>query len=296
MSWSTADISDQKGKTFVVTGGNTGIGFATVSALAAKRGRVILACRNLDKGNAALAAIKARQSDADVSVGQLDLASLASVRAFSERLTNELPQIDALINNAGVMMVPQGRTVDGFETQFGTNVLGHFALTGLLLPLLNKASQGRVVTLSSLAHWFGTIDFDNLGAEKGYQKLAAYAQSKLGNLVFAYELQRRLSKLGASTISIGAHPGVTQSELGRNSWYESVALSIFGQRTEDGALPSLMAAVDTQVHGGDYVGPGGLFAIKGAPTRQKSSEQSHAAALGAKLWEVSQVLSGVRYL
>ena len=296
MGWSSADIPDQKGKTFVVTGSNTGIGFATLSALTTKRARVIIACRNPDKGDAALAAIKARQADANVTVAQLDLSSLASVRTFAERMMAELPRLDVLINNAGVMMTPFGRTADGFETQFGTNVLGHFALTGHLLPLLMASPNARVVTLSSLIHWIGGIDFANLGAEKRYRKIAAYSQSKLGNLLFAYELQRRLAKSGATTVSIGAHPGITRSELARHDKFMNLMVPFIAQKTEDGALPSLMAATAPEVRGGDCVGPGGFLALRGAPNIQKTSARSQNQALAAQFWDVAQRLTGVSYL
>jgi NAD(P)-dependent dehydrogenase (short-subunit alcohol dehydrogenase family) len=296
MQWTSADIPGQKGKTFIVTGGNTGIGLATVDTLAGKGGTVVLACRNIDKGSAALAKIRRSNPNADVVVEQLNLASLASVRAFAERVTSRYRRLDVLINNAGVALPPLGRTEDGFETQFGTNVLGHFALTGHLLPLLLQSPQSRVVTMSSTAHWFGKIDFENLNAERRYAKTPAYNQSKLADLMFAYELQRRLAKRGAATISVGVHPGVVMSELFRHSKALNLFLSLLSQSIEDGALPSLMAAVEPSVKGGDYIGPGGFLTIKGLPTVQKSSVRSHDQAVAARLWEVAQKLSGVSYL
>jgi NAD(P)-dependent dehydrogenase (short-subunit alcohol dehydrogenase family) len=208
----------------------------------------------------------------------------------------DLPRIDVLINSAGVMMTPLGRTADGFELQFGTNTLGHFALTGLVLPLLNNASAARVVTLSSLGHWFGRIDFDNLGAEKWYHKTLTYAQSKLANLVFTHELQRRLERAQRTTISVGVHPGVTNSDLARHANWADFVMRVYGQSIHDGALPSLMAAVDPRIEGGDYVGPGGFMTFKGPPTRQRSSRRSQDAALGERLWTAAQDLTGVRYL
>ena len=295
-AWTSAHIPDQQGRTFVVTGSNTGIGLATVSALAAKHARVVLACRTLEKGLAARDRIRAQQRDADVEVMPLDLASLASVREFAQRCGQDLPYLDGLINNAGVMHVPFGRTAEGFEMHFGTNMLGHFALTGWLLPLLEKAPRSRVVTLSSLGHWYARIDFDNLNAEKGYDKAKAYVQSKLANLVFAYELQRRLARAGSSTQSMGAHPGVTQSELGRNEGYVALTLRYYGQSAHDGALTALRAAIDPGVVGGSYVGPGGFLSFKGPPTVQKSRRLSYDPELGAKLWDVAQRLTGVHYL
>lgn len=296
MGWSSADMPSQAGKRFVVTGGNTGIGLATVIALASKGAAVVLACRDADKGRAALAEVRNNVADAAVSVESLDLASLASVRAFAEGLLARGQPLDGLINNAGVMAPPLAYTEDGFESQFGTNFIGHFALTGHLLPLLNQAPAARVVSLSSLAHRFGRIDFDNLNAERGYDKIKAYSQSKLADLVFTYELQRRLARSGARTISIGAHPGVTASELSRHGWHFALLLGNLGQTTTAGALPSLMAATAPTVRGGDYVGPGGLLAMRGAPRVQPSSAQSHDATLGGRLWEVGQKLSGVSYL
>ncbi len=294
--WNCDSMPDQQGRTFVVTGGNTGIGLAAVKALASKRAKVILACRNLDKGNAALAVIKASQGDADVIVAKLDLASLASVAEFADWCTANLPRIDVLINNAGVMDMPLSWTADGFEMHFGTNVLGHFALTGRLLPLLCNASGSRIVTMSSVGHWFGKLEFDNLAAEKPYSKTAAYAQSKLANLVFAYELQRRLARAGSTSISVGAHPGVTSSDLGRNSMSSKIALRLYGQSALNGALPALMGATSPDIKGGDYVGPGGFMTFKGPPTVQKSRALSHDIELGKKLWDKAQEMTHYSYL
>jgi NAD(P)-dependent dehydrogenase (short-subunit alcohol dehydrogenase family) len=296
MRWNTDNIADQGGKTFVVTGGNTGIGFAAVKALASKRARVILACRSLDKGNAALAAIKVGEPDADVKVARLDLASLAAVAEFADWCTTNLPRIDVLINNAGVMDAPLSRTADGFEMHFGTNVLGHFALTGRLMPLLLNASGSRIVTMSSVGHWFGKLEFDNLNAEKPYNRIMAYAQSKLADLVFAHELQRRLARAGSSSISVGAHPGVTSSDLGRNAIHTRIALRIYGQSALNGALPALMGATSPDIKGGDYVGPGGFLTFKGPPIVQKSRALSRDLELGSRLWAKAQEMTQFSYL
>lgn len=296
MGWNSDNISSQQGKVFVVTGGNSGVGFATVNILAAKGATVVLACRNLDKGNAALSRIHAATPDADVAVEQLDLASLASVKAFAQRMTSLYQRLDVLINNAGVMAPPQGHTEDGFEIQLGTNYLGHFALTGHLLPLLWQTPNARVVTLSSIAHWFGRIDFDNLNAERNYAKWPAYCQSKLADLVFAYELQRRFARAGAPVISVGAHPGGTRSDLGRHSALSKLMMNLLLQPAEIGALPSLMAAIEPSVKGGDYVGPGDLLTLKGLPTVQKSSALSHDPALAVRLWDAAQKLTTLAYL
>lgn len=296
MAWSSECISDQRGKTFVVTGGNAGIGFATADTLAAKRARVIVGCRSEEKAQEAIVSIRSRHPEADVSALPLDLANLASVRACAERLAVEVPALDGLINNAGVMMTPRERTKDGFEMQFGTNMLGHFALTGLLFPLLARAPAARIVSLSSLGHWFGRIEFDNLSAERDYRPLHAYAQSKLATLIYAYELQRRLQRIGSSILSVAVHPGVTHSGLGRYAWWIQTVLRLYGQSTHEGALPSLMALVDPQVKGGAFIGPGGFLTFKGAPRQQRSSHRSQSAELGAKLWDRAQQMTGVRYL
>jgi NAD(P)-dependent dehydrogenase (short-subunit alcohol dehydrogenase family) len=289
-------MPDMSDKAVVVTGANTGIGFATAKAFAAKRAKVFIGCRSQERGIVAANAIRKQHPDADVSAMPLNLASLASVRGFSTQLASRCAALDVLVNNAGVMMTPFGATEDGFELQFGTNVLGHFVLTGLLLPLMEKAGHARVVTLSSLGHWNGQLDFDNLNGEKGYNSLNAYEQSKLAGLVFAYELQRRLMRARASTSSLGAHPGVTNSGLGRHAWWVAVVLHLYGQSTDQGALPALRAATDPQVKGGEYVGPGGFRTYKGAPTVQPSSDRSLDPLLGQRLWQVAQDLTAVRYL
>jgi NAD(P)-dependent dehydrogenase (short-subunit alcohol dehydrogenase family) len=296
MSWSWNSIADLKGKTFVVTGGNSGIGFATAEALAAKRARVIIGSRSEERAAKAIATIRSQHAGADIAALPLDLASLASVHAFASRLAVESSRVDVLINNAGVMMTPPARTEDGFELQFGTNMLGHFALTGLLLPLLGQSPASRVVTVTSLGHWFGRIDFDNLNGEKRYQPMLIYAQSKLANLVFAYELQRRFECAGSQAISVGVHPGVTHSDLGRHAGWAGRVLRLYGQSIQQGALPSLMAAVEPQIRGRDFIGPGGFMTFKGPPIKQSSSRQSHNTGIGSNLWARAQEMTGVRYL
>ena len=296
MGWKIDSLLDQSGKTYIVTGGNVGIGFATVNYLAAKGAKVVLACRDPKKGNAALTEICKATPTADVTVEKLDLASLASTKLFAESLLARHQRLDALINNAGVAMPPQGKTEDGFETQFGTNVLGHFALTGHLLPLLLQTPRSRVVTLSSSAHWFAKIDFDNLNAERSYDKTAAYGQSKLADLMFAYELQRRLAKNNVSTISVAVHPGVAMSELFRYSAGLNFLFRFISQSIHEGAWPTLMASVDPSLKGGEFIGPGGFLTIKGEPTVQKSSARSHDLRVAAKLWGTAQELTGVSYL
>lgn len=294
--WSAADIATQQGRTVLVTGSNAGIGFATARLLAAKGARVVMACRSTQKGEAALTRIRSEFPGSELQLLTLDLADLESVRRFATQMLTQHERLDVLINNAGVMMPPMGRTADGFETQFGTNVLGHFALTGLLLPLLVRTPASRVVTLASVAHWAGRIDFDNLNAEKGYRSWGAYAQSKLANLMLAYELERRLRRAGNSTtISLAAHPGGTNSDLGRHNLLLR-AMSPFAQSIDAGALPSLRAALDAAAGGGDYYGPAGLATLSGPPVKQRSSRRSHDEAVAVRLWARCQQLSQVSYL
>ena len=261
--WTTSDIPDQTGRTAVVTGANTGLGYETALALASRGARVVLAVRNLDKGKAAADLIARRTPGSDVSVQELDLTSLASVDAAADALRTSLDRIDLLINNAGVMMTPKATTQDGFELQFGTNHLGHFALTGRLLDQLLETPGSRVVTVSSNGHKFGRINFDDLQSERSYSRVGAYGQAKLANLLFTYELQRRL--LGTNTIAVAAHPGSSTSELGRNV-PRAVQLVFRPLQLQDsamGALPTLRAATDPGVLGGQYLGPANILQMRG---------------------------------
>jgi NAD(P)-dependent dehydrogenase (short-subunit alcohol dehydrogenase family) len=297
MNWSPEAIPNQAGKTFIVTGANAGIGLETAAVLAGKGARVIMACRNPGKAVRAAQQIQSRHPSASVSTATLNLASLASVREFAASVAQQHRSLDVLVNNAGVMTPPLGRTADGFELQFGTNFIGHFCLTLLLLPLLNRTPRSRVVTLSSVAHWTGRIDFYNLNAEKSYSKWGAYAQSKLANLLFMYELQRRLVKSGASTISTGAHPGVTASELTRHTLLLRIAQGMIAQTTAKGSLPSLRAATDPAACGGDYYGPGGVatLTLYGNARKQHSSPSSRNYDLATRLWGMAESLCGERY-
>jgi NAD(P)-dependent dehydrogenase (short-subunit alcohol dehydrogenase family) len=291
-SWTLADIPDQTGRTAVITGANTGLGYETARALVAKGARVVLAVRNLDKGKAAADLIGRRYPGADVAVQELDLTSLESVRAAADQLRAGHDRIDLLINNAGVMMTPKQTTKDGFELQFGTNHLGHFALTGLLLDRLLPEQGSRVVTVSSNGHRFGGIRFDDLESERSYSRVGAYGQSKLANLLFTYELQRRLAGTGA--IAVAAHPGGSSSELARS--LPGPVRSAFGlieQSTEMGALPTLRAAADPTVRGGQYYGPAGFLQMRGYPKLVSSNAKSHDLAVQKRLWAVSEALTGV---
>ncbi len=292
--WTSADIPDQTGRTAVITGANTGLGYETARALAGRGARVVLAVRNLDKGKAAADLIARRYPGADVAVQELDLTSLASVHAAADQLRAGHDRIDLLINNAGVMMTPKATTKDGFELQFGTNHLGHFALTGLLLDRLLATPGSRVVTVSSNGHRFGRIDFDDLQSERSYSRAGAYGQAKLANLLFTYELQKRLA--GTDTIAAAAHPGSSATELGRN--LPRIVERGFGLTVQDaemGALPQLRAATDPSVRGGQYYGPGGFLQLRGYPKIVSSNRRSHDVAAQRRLWSVSEELTGVTY-
>ncbi|GAA5157691.1 SDR family NAD(P)-dependent oxidoreductase [Pseudonocardia eucalypti] len=300
--WTEADIPDQRGRVAVVTGANTGLGLETARALATHGASVVLAVRNLDKGKDAAARITAAAPGADVTVQELDLSSLASVRAAAGELNSRYERIDLLINNAGVMYTPKSKTADGFELQFGTNHLGHFALTGLLLDRVLAAPGSRVVTVSSIGHRIrASIHFNDLQLDRDYGRVTAYGQAKLSNLLFTYELQRRLAARGDDAIAVAAHPGASNTELARNSPRPLVVLAnvlgpLFTQSAAMGALPSLRAATDPGVRGGEYYGPDGLGETRGYPKLVKSSARSHDVEVARRLWTVSEELTGVSYL
>jgi NAD(P)-dependent dehydrogenase (short-subunit alcohol dehydrogenase family) len=286
--WTARDIPDQTGRTFVVTGANSGLGEVTARELAAHGASVVLACRDVAKGEAAAASMSG-----EVEVRRLDLADLSSVRAFADGIDS----LDVLVNNAGVMALPHRTTADGFEMQFGTNHLGHFALTGLLLPRL----RDRVVTVSSAAHRIGRIALDDLNWQtRRYSRWAAYGQSKLANLMFAYELQRRLDRAGSALRSLAAHPGYAATELQTKT--ESIQDKVmafgnrlFAQSAEMGALPSLFAATVPDVPGGAFYGPDGFMQQVGYPHRVGSSAASRDEDTAAALWDASEKLTGISY-
>jgi NAD(P)-dependent dehydrogenase (short-subunit alcohol dehydrogenase family) len=295
--WTTGDIPDQTGRTAVITGANTGLGFETAAALAAKGAHVVLAVRNVDKGKDAAERITAATPGANVAVQELDLSSLESVRAAAEELKSRHDAIDLLINNAGVMFTPRSTTADGFELQFGTNHLGHFAFTGLLLDRVLAATGSRVVTVSSVGHRFARsgIRFDDLQWERSYSRVGAYGQAKLANLMFTYELQRRLT--GTHTLAAAAHPGGSRTELTRNLPPLMAAATrlvepLF-QDPDMGALPTLRAATDPGVLGGQYYGPDGFGEQRGYPKVVASSRVSHDTDAQRRLWTVSEQLTGV---
>lgn len=303
--WTASDIPDLSGKTIIVTGSNSGIGYEAALEFARKHASVVLACRSMDKANAAVASIKAAVPDAKVAAMELDLASLPSVRVFADAFRKSHGQLHILCNNAGVMAIPYRRTVDGFEMQMGTNHFGHFALTGLLVDLLLANEGARVVNVASGAHRIGTIRFDDMDWQHGYRKWLAYGQSKLANLLFCLELQRRLEKSEAKLISVACHPGYAATNLqsagprmSGSSMMESltgVANRIFAQSAAMGALPTLYAAVAPEVRGGDYIGPDGLGELWGHPAKVGRSKAAQDAAVAARLWQISEQRTGVTY-
>jgi len=294
--WSEKDMPDMSGRSAIVTGANTGIGLETARALAEKGARVVMACRNLEQGTAAAEAIRERNHEVNLEVMELDLNSLASVKGFVESFRSRINALDLLINNAGVMMLP-GRqvTADGFEKQFSTNHLGHFALTGLLFELLLGSPGARIVTVSSTAHRAGKIDFDNLNAERSYNRIRVYGASKLANLLFTYELQRRLEASGVDMIATAAHPGWTGTDLQRYVSTLRFLNIFFSQKPPMGALPTLYAAISDEIGGGEYAGPRGFMEQRGYPKKVRSNNASHDEDVARKLWEVSEKLTGVSF-
>ncbi len=304
-AWTADDIPDLSGKTIVVTGGNSGIGYEAALAFARKRAEVILACRDLGKARTAAAQISSSAPGAHVSVMELDLSNLASVRGFSDAFHLQHQALHVLCNNAGVMAIPYRQTADGFEMQFGTNHLGHFALTGLLLDRLLATEGARVVNVASGAHRMGKIRFDDLQWKNGYRKWMAYGQSKLANLLFTLELQRKLDAAGKKLLAVACHPGYAATNLQAagpkmtgSSMLESifsVANNVLAQSAAMGALPTEYAAVASDVHGGDYIGPDGMAEMWGHPAHVGRSAAAQDSAVASRLWEVSEQLTNVHY-
>lgn len=298
--WTTADVPDQHGRTAVITGANSGLGFEAASALAAKGATVILACRDTGKAKDAVSRIGASVPDAVTEIVPLDLASLASVREAAAEIGSQHARLDLLINNGGVMWPPRSTTEDGFELQIGTNHLGHFAFTGLLLDRLLVVPGSRIVTLSSLAHRAGRVKFDDLQSERRYNRVAAYGQSKLANLLFAFELQRRLADAGAQTISLAAHPGYSRTNLTRHmspgiQAAARVVDPLISQNSAMGALPVLRAATDPAARGGEFYGPRGLGQVTGYPKLVTPSRSTRDAETQRRLWAESEHLTGVTF-
>ncbi len=293
--WTEDDITDQSGKVVIITGANSGIGYEAARALAQENAKVILAVRNLDAGSAAVERITSETPTAKCEVMHLDLSSLKSVRSFVEAFRRKYEKLDRLINNAGVMIPPYSKTDDGFELQFGTNHLGHFALTGLLLDMILTTPDSRIVTVSSMAHRYGDITFDDLNREADYKPMPTYGQSKLANLLFTYELQRKLEEKKKSTIAVAAHPGWTATDLQRHSGLINFFNRFFAQTPREGAWPTLYAATVEDVKGSDYFGPDGFYEMRGHPKKVESNDKSHDEAVARRLWSVSEELTGVRF-
>jgi NAD(P)-dependent dehydrogenase (short-subunit alcohol dehydrogenase family) len=299
--WTSERIGELKGKRIVITGSSHGIGFEAATILASKGAEVVLAVRNRDKGEKAAARIRPVNGSRPVTVMNLDLADLESVRRFAEDYIAQFERLDVLINNAGVMLPAYKRTKDGFELQFGTNHLGHFALTGQLLSVLMNTPLSRIVTISSIAARRARILFDNLDGSKGYSPMIFYRQSKLANLLFAMELQNRLESSGSSTISVACHPGIsvtnllsrgTGREVGRVT---KTLMRIVAQPASMGALPTVYAATYPDLRGGEYIGPDGPGNTRGYPVLTNDPARLYKPDLAARLWEVSEAMTGVQY-
>ena len=304
-SWTATDIPDQHGRVAVVTGANSGLGLVTATELARHGAHVVLAVRDTTRGGQAAGRIRAAVPSAELEVRELDLASLASVRVFAARLTADLPVIDLLVNNAGVVLLgPAQRTADGFEAQLGTNLLGHFVLTGLLLDTLGRAGAPRVVSLSSVTHKNAHLDFDDLMSSRAYNASRAYGRSKLATTIFGLELGRRLRAAGSPIVSALAHPGVTSTNLTPRAWEHlgrrgkliaRVGL-VLTQPVEQGALPQLYAATAPGVRPGQFFGPAGPFELLGRVTEVSPSKEAADPAVGRRLWAAAESLTGMTYL
>ena len=298
--WTASDIPDQTGRLAVVTGANSGLGKSIARELGRAGATVVIAVRNTDKGEQAVADIRREVASAELSVQRLDLADLASVRSFAQAFDHD--HLDVLVNNAGIMAPPRRLTADGFESQIGTNHLGHFALTGLLLPMLLAAPAPRVVTMSSEAHWIGKIRFDDLQFEHGYNNWRAYGQSKLANLMFCFELARRAAEADTALVSVAAHPGYAATNLqfaGPAGRLERAVMvvgnKVIAQSADMGALPALYAATVTDLPSGSFVGPDGLLGGRGHPHVVSAAAKAYDAEAWNRLWELSEQLTGVTY-
>lgn len=307
-NWTAEQIPSLAGKVAIVTGANSGLGYYTALELARKGAQVVVACRTKDKADVAMQDLRDAVPGAKLEFLSLDLADLASVRKFAETFGAKYPTLDILCNNAGVMALPFRKTRDGFELQIGTNHLGHFALTGLLLGPLKRTPGSRVVNVSSLAHrWTRGLNFDDLSFEKGrYQKWDAYSKSKLANLLFTFELDRRLKKAGVQVTATAAHPGYSSTNLGfagpalEKSTVGRLVMNLgntlLAQKADQGALPTLYAATAPDIKGGDYIGPDGWRQLRGYPVKVGSRREARNPESALKLWNRSQELTGVRYL
>lgn len=295
-NWTAANIPDQHGRRAIVTGSNTGIGFETALVLAEKGAEVTLACRNMGKADVAKKRIAEAVPGAKVDALKLDLSDLESVQAFADGFREAHDLLDLLILNAGVMVPPPSRTAQGFELQFGVNHLGHFALTAHLLPLLSSTDGARVVTVSSIAASMGKMDFKDLNANnKPYRRWALYGQSKLANQLFTRELDRRLRAVDSSVAAIAAHPGYSATDLQRSDAMSKMLNPVFAMKASQGALPSLRAATDQSACGGDYFGHDGFMQVRGFPVRTKMVRRAMNDSDAARLWDMSELLTGVQF-
>ncbi len=300
--WTKENIENLKGKIMLVTGGNSGLGFESVKAFAANNAKVILASRSVEKGEAAKQQLGKIGSKIDVM--QLDLSDFKSIKQFADDFKSKYKHLDVLLNNAGIMMTPYFLTKDKLEAQNGVNHFGHFSLTGQLFDLIKNTPNSRIVNVSSLAHKRGKMDFENplFENKKGYNPVKSYGRSKLSNLLFTYELQRRIKMAGISSAAVAAHPGVSKTNLERylaSKFFYKIfrpLFSTFYQSAEQGALPQIRASVDKNVKGGEYFGPDGFREMKGLPVQVNSSKASHNVADAKKLWELSEKITGIKFL
>ena len=305
MKWTEAEIPVQDGKTVVVSGANSGLGFHTSIALANKGARVIMACRNMEKGEEARQKVQALQPEIEPELWELDLSSLASVRTFAERLVERHGGPDLLINNAGLMVIPYMKTSDGFEMQFGVNHLGHFALTALLWPHISLKPEARIVNVSSAAHHFGKIRFEDIHWDQGYKKWGAYGMSKLANLLFTRGLTRKITESNSSVIVAAAHPGWAETSLqakgmlmagsSRKAGMFNLANRLLAQSGAMGALPTLYAATAPHVESGSFFGPSGFMRMKGWPALEAPNPNRVTPEEAEKLWELSERLTGIKF-
>ncbi|MGK0388064.1 MAG: NAD(P)-dependent dehydrogenase (short-subunit alcohol dehydrogenase family) [Maribacter sp.] len=294
--WNNNNIPDQTGKIIIITGATSGLGKEATKVLAGKNARVVMAVRNTQKAEVVVQEIKKIFPTATIDIEKLDLNSLESVKTFSDKVKASYNRLDILINNAGVMACPFSKTKDGFEIQMGVNHLGHFALTGHLMPLLKKTKASRIVATASIAHRQGNINFDDINWEKrDYKTGKAYGDSKLANLYFAYELARKLKNDSNAPMVVTSHPGWTKTELDRHSGVIAFIGNIIAQTVEMGTLPTLRAAIDENAQSGDYFGPANLFEMRGHPIVVKSNELSYDEANAKRLWDISEELTGIRY-
>ncbi len=301
--WTEKDIPDLIEKVIIITGANNGIGFENVKQFTQKNATVIMACRNMDKGQKSLEKVKLKLPNAKIELMELDLASLESIKIFSKSFKQKYNRLDVLLNNAGIMMVPYRKTADGFESQVGTNHLGHFALTAQLYNLLRQNEGSRVVNVSSDAHKSGKMDWNDFLFETNYGRIKAYGRSKLANLLFTYEMDRRLRSKGVTILSVASHPGTARTNLSDHLFGPSkyvlkpIVFALIAQSAYKGSLPSARAATDPNVQSGQYYGPKGVFGTetRGWPTIVQSNERSHNMDDAKKLWDVSEKLTGIKF-